>query len=79
MPDPAMEINLIQTFSDTKVIGMTINHEEMSDNEVSVAIAQYEQDLGIPTTDALTRPPERLVEMVLSAFPDLKGQLTANA
>jgi len=79
MPDPAMEINLIQTFSDTKVIGMTINHEEMSDNEVSVAIAQYEQDLGIPTTDALTRPPERLVEMVLSAFPELKGQLTANA
>ena len=79
MPEPAMEINLIQTFSDTKVIGLTINHEEMSDNEVSVAIAQYEQDLGIPTTDALTRPPERLVEMVLSAFPGLKGQLTANA
>jgi len=79
MPEPAMEINLIQTFSDTKVIGLTINHEEMSDNEVSVAIAQYEQDLGIPTTDALTRPPERLVEMVLSAFPELKGQLTANA
>jgi len=79
MPDPVMEINLIQTFSDTKVIGLTINHEEMSDNEVSEAIAQYEQDLGIPTTDALTRPPERLVEMVLSAFPELKGQLTANA
>ena len=79
MPEPAMEINLIQTFSDTKVIGLTINHEEMSDNEVSEAIAQYEQDLGIPTTDALTRPPERLVEMVLSAFPELKGQLTANA
>lgn len=79
MPEPAMEINLIQTFSDTKVIGLTINHEEMSDNEVSEAIAQYEQDLGIPATDALTRPPERLVEMVLSAFPELKGQLTVNA
>jgi len=79
MPDPVMEINLIQTFSDTKVIGLTINHEEMSDTEVSTAITQYEQDLGIPTTDALTRPPERLVEMVLSAFPELKGQLTANA
>ncbi len=79
MPDPASEINLIQTFSDTKVIGLTINHEEMSDIEVSEAIAQYEQDLGIPATDALTRPPERLVEMVLSAFPELKGQLTVNA
>lgn len=79
MPDPATEINLIQTFADTKVIGLTINHEGMSDTEVSTAITQYEQQLGIPTTDALTRPPGRLVEMVLSAFPELKGKLTANA
>ncbi len=79
MPDPATEINLIQTFSDTKVIGLTINHESMSDEEVSTAILQYEHHLGIPTTDALTRPTERLVEMVLSAFPELKWKLTANA
>lgn len=79
MPDPATEINLIQTFSDTKVIGLTINHEGMSDQEVSTAIIQYEHHLGIPTTDALTRPTERLVEMVLSAFPELKWKLTANA
>jgi len=79
MPDPATEINLIQTFSATKVIGLTINHEGMSDQEVSTAIIQYEHDLGIPTTDALTRPPDRLVEMVLSAFPELKLKLTANA
>ena len=79
MPDPATEINLIQTFSDTKVIGLTINHEDMSDTEVSTAIKHYEHNLGIPATDALTRPPERLVEMVLSAFPELKGKLTVNA
>lgn len=79
MPDPATEINLIQTFSDTKVIGLTINHEDMSDTEVSAAITQYEHDLGIPATDALTRPSERLVEMVLSAFPELKGKQIANA
>lgn len=79
MPDPATEINLIETFSDTKIIGLTINHEDMSDNEVSTAITQYENDLGIPSTDALTRPPERLVEMVLSAFPELKGKQIANS
>jgi uncharacterized NAD-dependent epimerase/dehydratase family protein len=77
MPNPATEINLIETFSDTKVIGLTINHENMTDAEVSTAITQYERELGIPTTDALTRPPERLVEMVLAAFPELKIQLTA--
>ncbi|MFP6654151.1 MAG: DUF1611 domain-containing protein, partial [Myxococcota bacterium] len=30
MPTPAAEINLIQTFADTKVIGLTINHENMT-------------------------------------------------
>ena len=79
MPDPAAEINLIQTFSDTKVIGLTINHEEMSDNEVSTAITQYEHELGIPSTDALTRPPEDLVEMVIAGFPELQGKLIAVA
>jgi uncharacterized NAD-dependent epimerase/dehydratase family protein len=79
MPEPAVEINLIQTFSDTKVIGLTINHEEMSDNEVSTAITQYQHELGIPSTDALTRPPEHLVEMVIAAFPELQEKLIAVA
>jgi uncharacterized NAD-dependent epimerase/dehydratase family protein len=71
MPTPASEINLLQTFSDTKVIGLTINHENMTDAEVSAAMAAYEVELGIPVTDALTRSPERLVEMVVAAFPAL--------
>ena len=79
MPTPASEINLIETFSETKIIGMTINHEQMSDIEVSAAITQYEQELGLPVTDALTRSPERLVEMVLSAFPQLKKKPALNA
>ena len=79
MPDPATEINLIETFADTKIIGLTLNHENMSDTEVSAAITKYEHELGIPSTDALTRPHERLIEMVLAAFPKLKGKLTSAA
>ena len=75
MPTPAPEINLIETFADTKVIGLTINHEHMTDAEVSAAITQYEYELGILATDALTRSPDRLVEMVLSAFPELEQEL----
>jgi len=71
MPAPASEIHLIQTFADTKVIGLTINHEHMTDVEVDAAITLYEGELGIPVTDALTRPPEHLVEMTLEAFPEL--------
>jgi len=79
MPTPATEINLIETFANTTVIGVTINHENMSDAEVSSAILRYEDELGIPTTDALSRSPERLVEMVLRAFPNLVGKLPAAA
>ena len=74
MPTPASEINLIETFADTKVIGLTINHENMAEVQVAAAITRYERDLGIPATDALTRSPARLVEMVLNAFPQLGGR-----
>jgi uncharacterized NAD-dependent epimerase/dehydratase family protein len=77
MPSPASEINLIETFADTKVIGLTINHENMTDADVGAAITDYEHDFGIPVTDALTRSPDRLVEMVLSAFPTLKEKQIA--
>lgn len=77
MPTPATEIHLIQTFAETRVIGLTINHENMTDAEVDAAIELYESELGIPATDALTRSPERLVEMVLSAFPELEERLAA--
>jgi len=78
MPSPASEIHLIETFSDARVIGLTINHENMSDADVTDAISQYEQDLHIPVTDALKRSPDHLVEIVVAAFPYLKAKtLTA--
>jgi uncharacterized NAD-dependent epimerase/dehydratase family protein len=79
MPTPASEINLIETFANTKVIGLTLNHENMTDAEVTTAIAEYERDLGIPVTEALTRPPECLVEMALAAFPNIGNKVSATA
>lgn len=75
MPLPASEINLIQTFADTRVIGLTINHELMSDTDVTSVIEHYERELKIPTTDALTRSPQRLLDMVFAAFPELQETL----
>jgi uncharacterized NAD-dependent epimerase/dehydratase family protein len=79
MPTPATEINLIETFATTKVIGLTLNHEHMTYDEVSVAITKYERELGLPVTDALTRSPDRLVEMVLSAFPQIERRIATGA
>ena len=51
----------------------------MTDAEVSAAIILYELELGIPATDALTRPVGRLVEMVLAAFPALEARLATDS
>ena len=72
---PPARSRLIEAFADTKVIGLTINHEHMSDDEVSAAIVAYELELGVPATDPLTRPLDRLVDMVLLAFPDARAAL----
>jgi hypothetical protein len=72
MPEPSSEITLIETFADTKVVGLTINHENLDDEEIGAAIAHYERELGLPATDPLTRSPERLAEMVIAAFPELQ-------
>lgn len=74
MPTAESEIHLIETFADTRVIGLTINHENMTDADVTVAISRYERDLRIPVTDALKRSPEHLVKMVVAAFPVLKAK-----
>lgn len=73
MPTVASEIALIEAFADTTVIGVTVNHEHMTDAEISAVIDEYELELGMPVTDALTRPLDRLVDMVLRAFPALEA------
>lgn len=76
MPTPHSEIKLIETFSDTKVMGLTLNHENMTDSEIDTAIIDFENSLGIPVTDALNKPADILVEMVLAFFPDLIEKAT---
>ena len=72
MSEPKGEIALIEAFADTRVIGITINHEAMTDAEVDRAIESLSRDLGVPVTDALTRSGGHLADMVLAAFPRLR-------
>ena len=72
MPTVASEINLIETFSDTKVIGITINHENMIEAEVNSSIFHLKQELQMPVTDALIHSSRLLVDMVVSSFPQLE-------
>ncbi|MBD3663718.1 DUF1611 domain-containing protein [Sulfitobacter aestuariivivens] len=72
MPTPASEIALIEAFSDTKVIGVTINHEGMSETEITNTISAQSEILGLPVTDALSRPAAHLLAMVVAAYPGLQ-------
>lgn len=71
MPSPASEIALIESFADTKVICVTLNHEGMSEAEITDTIAAQSQKLGVPVTDALARPTAHLLAMVVAAYPSL--------
>ena len=71
MPTIANEIKLIEMFAATKVIGLTLNHEGMTKSDVQAATSLYEVEFGIPVTDALWFSDDRLVEMVVAAFPSL--------
>jgi uncharacterized NAD-dependent epimerase/dehydratase family protein len=73
MPTVASEVALIEAFADTRVIGVTVNHENLTDAQISEAIDEIELELGVPATDPLTRPLDALVEMVLHAFPELSS------
>lgn len=76
MPSVASEIALIEAFADTRVIGVTVNHEGMRADEIGAEIDEIEASLGLPATDPLTRPADQLVSMVLAAFPELGSRLT---
>ncbi len=75
MPTPVSEIALIEAFSDTKVIGMTLNHEGMSEAEITSTIAAQSEILGLPVTDALSRPQAHLLAMVVTAYPSLQQDI----
>jgi uncharacterized NAD-dependent epimerase/dehydratase family protein len=79
MPTPTDEINLLQSFSDAKFIGLTLNHENMTEAEIEAAITSYEREFGMPVTDALTHSPKRLVDMIFSAFPALAKKMPTAA
>ncbi|MEZ8042038.1 EBNA-1 nuclear protein [Vibrio tasmaniensis] len=75
MPSITSEINLIETFSNTNVIGLTLNHEDMSLDETRCAIDTYTTEFGLPVTDVLSQPVEHLLHIVTSAFPIIASKL----
>ena len=71
MPSVESEVALIEVFGKTRVVGVTINHEDMTMAEVEAAAIVTEALLGVPVADALWHDAGDLVSMVTGAFPEL--------
>jgi len=69
MPTIASEIALLELYSKSKVVAITINHEGMVDEEIDAYIAQYEAKYGIPVTDVLTKSCDKLVVQLSQLYP----------
>jgi uncharacterized NAD-dependent epimerase/dehydratase family protein len=71
MPKLEDEIELLETFSKSQVIAITINHENMSDKEIDTAVAEYEQQFKIPATDVLKHGCDKLITSIVEKYPQL--------
>lgn len=69
------EIELIEAFSDTSIIAITINHEGMTNEEVDSAIIDFEERYKLPTTDVLIHGCDKLIDTLLEEFSALKKQI----
>ena len=70
MPTLESEIELAEVFSRSKVIAITLNHEDMTDEEIKETITEYEKRYQLPTTDVLKYGCEKLVKRLFEVFPE---------
>ena len=71
MPTLKNEIELNEVFSGSKVIAITINHKEMTSEELKRTITEYEEKFKLPTTDVLRYGCEKLINRLFEIFPKL--------
>jgi uncharacterized NAD-dependent epimerase/dehydratase family protein len=78
MPTLESEIELVEVISGARVIAITINHEDMTDDELEDTVAEYESKFGLPTMDVLKHGCEKIIKRLFEEFPELrKSQSTA--
>ncbi|MCK5148234.1 DUF1611 domain-containing protein, partial [bacterium] len=72
MPTLESEIKLNELLSKSKVIAITLNHEDMTDHELENTIVEYERKYKLPTTDTLKHGTDKLVKKIFDVFPKLQ-------
>ena len=69
-PMPTLEdaITLNELFTSAPVLGITINHENMSDQEIQAVIQEYEEVYSTPTTDVVKYGAKKIANAVIAYF-----------
>ncbi len=75
MPVIEREIQLIKAISQSQVIAITLNHENLADEEIPKIIQDYEGRLGLPTTDVLHYGCQKLIRVLGDRFPKLNRKI----
>jgi len=70
----AQQIEAIELLSEKPVVAVTINHENMPDEQIPLMCDAIEQAIGVPTFDVLRDGPEGLVNVLKSCLDDRQGQ-----
>ncbi len=72
VPSLESEIELVELLSKKPVIGLTINHENMSEEEVLETVAALEKKFKLPAEDVLKHGSIKLINSLLKLYPRLR-------
>ena len=64
MPTVEKETEMLELFSGSKVIAITINHENLTPDDVQRVVREYESKYGLPTCDPLLDGCDKLVNKI---------------
>jgi len=75
LPDPKEEIDLLESFSKTRVIAMGMSHENLHDDEIGEMRDRLEKSLRMPVVDVYLEGAKRLANAVVDHFPRLRDRM----
>lgn len=67
------EMELIKAYARTDVIGITLNHENLTRSEIERHINAYERKYGVPVCDVLVDGPGKIAEAIVKRFFPERG------
>jgi len=65
------EIQVIELLANRPVLAITLNHENMTGDEIAATVRQYENRFGIPCCDILTHGTGKILNKIVATFPKL--------